>query len=79
METLLKIDGLWKYTKVIIPYLTDDQKKFVINEKKDKVVGIITTHISREIHFHTSEIHFPHVFWTKMKSLFDKFNRIQVM
>jgi hypothetical protein len=40
--------------KVVIPDPKDDQVKFVIDGKKDEVVGVITTYISQEIHFHTS-------------------------
>jgi hypothetical protein len=46
METLLKSKGLWKYTKVVIPDPTDASAKFVIDGKKDEVVGVITTYIS---------------------------------
>ena len=35
METLLNSKGMWKYTKVVIPYSIDDQDKLVINGKKD--------------------------------------------
>jgi hypothetical protein len=52
METLLKRKGLWQYTKTAIPYLKDDQTKFVVDGKKDEVVGIITTDLSWEICFH---------------------------
>jgi hypothetical protein len=60
METLLKSKGLWKYTKTVIPDPMDDQMKFVVDGKKDEVVGVITTYISWEIQFHTSGINFPH-------------------
>jgi hypothetical protein len=46
METLLKSKGLWKYTKVMIPDPTDDHAKFIVDGKKDEVVGVITTYIS---------------------------------
>ena len=69
METLLESKGLWKYTKVVIPDPTNVDAKFIINRKKDKVVGLITTYISREIHFHTSDINCPHVIWNKLQSL----------
>jgi hypothetical protein len=49
METLLKIKGLWQYTKVTIPDPIDDLKKIDIAGKKDEVVGVITTYISQEI------------------------------
>jgi hypothetical protein len=45
----LKRKGLWQYTKVVIPDPTDDQEKFVVDGKKDEVVGVITTYISWEI------------------------------
>jgi hypothetical protein len=49
METLLKSKGLWKYMKTVIPDPTDDQEKFVVDGKKDEVVGVIMTYISWEI------------------------------
>jgi hypothetical protein len=55
METLLKSKGLWQYTKVVILDLKDDQVKFVVDGKKDEAIGVITTYISQEIHFHTSK------------------------
>jgi hypothetical protein len=39
----------------------DEQQNFVINGKKDEVVGMITTCISREIRSHTSRINRPNV------------------
>ena len=79
METLLKSKGLWQYTKTLIPDLIDDQAKFGVNEKMNEVVGILTTYISREIRFHTSDINCPCVVRNKLKSLFDKVNESQVM
>jgi hypothetical protein len=49
METLLKRKGLWQYTKVAISEPTDDHANFVVDGKKDEVVGVIMTYISREI------------------------------
>ena len=43
METLLKSKGPWKYMKVAILDLSDASTKFVVDEKKDEVVGVITT------------------------------------
>jgi hypothetical protein len=60
MKTLLKSKGLWKYTKIVIPYPTDDRENFAIDGKKDESLGVITTYISREIHFHISGINYPH-------------------
>ena len=60
METLLNNKDLWQYMKVSIPYLLDAQEKFVVDEKKDEVVWIITTYISCEIQFHTNGINYPH-------------------
>lgn len=74
METLLKRKGLWQYMKAVIPYPKDDQLKFVVDGKKDDVVGFITTYTSKEIFFHTSRIDCPHEVWKKLKSLFNKFN-----
>ena len=72
MEILQKSKGLWQYMKVSIPDPSDDQAKFVINAKKDEVIGAITTYISCEIRFHTSGIGCPHEVWKKFKSLSDK-------
>jgi hypothetical protein len=55
METLLKRKGLWKYMKVVIPDPTDDQEKFIVDGKKDEVVGVIMTYISWEIDFTSVE------------------------
>jgi hypothetical protein len=46
METLLKSKGIWKYKNTMIPYLTDDHMKFIVDGKKDEVVGVIMTYIS---------------------------------
>jgi len=70
METLLKSKGLWQFTKTAVPDPKDDQQKFVIDGKKDEVVGVITTYISREIRFHTSGIDCPNNVWKKLKTLF---------
>jgi hypothetical protein len=79
METLLKSKGLWQYTETAILDPTDDQAQFVVDGKKDKVVGVITNYISCEIHFHISGINCPHQFWKKMKSLSNRFDEIHVM
>ena len=41
MDTLLKNKRLWKYIKVTIANPTDVDVKFIINGKKDEVVGVI--------------------------------------
>ena len=46
METLQKSRGLWNYSKDVILYLFDASSKFVVDGKKDEVVGVITTYIS---------------------------------
>ena len=71
MATILKRKRRCQYMKVLIPYPTDDQAKFIIDGKKDKVVRVIMTYISREILFHLSGIDFPDQFWKKLKSLFE--------
>ena len=38
----------------------DDQVKFVIDRKKDEVVEVIITYISRDIHFPINGIDCPH-------------------
>jgi hypothetical protein len=35
--------------KVYILYMMDAQEKFIINEKKDEALGVITTYIAHEI------------------------------
>ena len=47
--------------KVTIANWTDVDANLIINGKKDHSVGVITTYISREIQFQTSEIDCPHV------------------
>jgi hypothetical protein len=79
METLLKSKGLWKYTKTMIPYLTNDQAKFIVVGKKDEVVGVIMTYISWEIHFHINGIKYPNQFWKKLNLMFDGVDKIHVM
>ena len=49
MEILLKSKGLWQYTKVAILDPIDVHEKFVVDGKKDEVVGVITSYISWEI------------------------------
>jgi hypothetical protein len=46
METLLKIKGLWKYTKTDILEHKVEHVKFVVDGKKYEVVGVIMTYIS---------------------------------
>jgi hypothetical protein len=57
----------------------DDHVKFVFDMKKDDVVGVITTYILREIHFHLSGIDFLHQFWKKIKTLFAQVDENHVM
>jgi hypothetical protein len=76
METLLKSKGLWKYMKIVILDTTYDQAKIVFDGKKDDVVGVITTYISREIQFHISGIDCPHQVWNEMNSLFYRVDEI---
>lgn len=61
IEMMLKSKGLWKYMKTTILDSSDVATKFVVDGKKDEVVGVSTTYISPEIRFHTSGIDFPHV------------------
>ena len=49
---------------------------FVVDWKKDEVIGVITTHILREIHFHTNDINCPHLILKKQKNLFDKLEEV---
>jgi hypothetical protein len=39
METLLKSKGLWKYTKIVIPDPTDDQKSLLLMERRMRLWG----------------------------------------
>ena len=48
--------------------------KFAIDVKKDEAMGVIMTHILREIHFHRSGIICPHSAWIKLKTMFNKIN-----
>jgi hypothetical protein len=36
------------------------KENFIVDGKKDEAVGVITTYILQEIHFHISGIDFPH-------------------
>jgi hypothetical protein len=65
--------------KIVIPDPTDDHEKFIVDGKKDEVVGVIMTYISWEIWFHLSGIDFPHQVWKKLKSLFDRVDESHVM
>jgi hypothetical protein len=79
METPLKSKILCQYTKIVIPYSTDDQTKFSVDGKKDEVVGFITTYILWEIWFHLSGIDYPHQLWKNVKFLFNRVNESHVM
>jgi hypothetical protein len=79
METLLKRKGLCQYVKVGILDPTDDHAKFIVDGKNDEALGVITTYILREIHFHLSGINYPHQVLKKLKSLFDRFDERYVM
>jgi hypothetical protein len=57
----------------------DEHEKFIMNGKKDEVVGVMLTYIYREIHFHTSEINLLNQVWKKLKTMFDKIDESQVM
>jgi hypothetical protein len=71
METMLKSKGMWQYTKVTIPDPTNASTKFSIDGNKDEAIGVITTYISQEIHFHINGLDFPHLVWKKLETLFD--------
>ena len=49
MEDLVKSKGLWQHTKARIPDPSDTSSKFVVEQKKDEAIGVITTFISCEI------------------------------
>ena len=61
--------------KASIPDQSNDQAKFIIDEKKYEAIGFITTYISQEIWFHTSGIDCPHEVWKNLKSLLDKVDK----
>ena len=52
---------------------------FSIDVKRDKVVGVIMTYVSREMHFHSRETNFHRVKWTKLNTLFNKINEGELM
>ena len=55
----------------------DEHNKLIINGKKDKCIGIMTTYISREIYFHISRINYPNQLRKKLKNTFYKNNETQ--
>ena len=79
MDTLLKRNKLWQYTKVTIVDPTYANVMFIVEGEKDEDIGFITTYISRGIHFHTRGIDFPQAVWKNIKSLFNKVNESEVM
>jgi hypothetical protein len=79
METLLKSKIPWKYTITMIPYPTHNQENYIVDGKKDEVVGVIMTYILWEIHFHNIGIECLHQVWKKFNSLFDRVNERHVM
>lgn len=79
MVALLKSKGLFQYTKVYILDLSNDQEKFFIDINKYEAIGVITTYISQDIYFQMSGINYPHEVSKKLKSLFDKVEKNQVM
>ena len=52
---------------------------FSIDVKRDKVVGVIMTYVSREMHFHSRAINCHWVKWTKLNTLFNKINECELM
>lgn len=60
-------------------WLKDDHENFFINGKNDEVVSVMTTYISREIHFHISGLDCPNEVWKKLKKLLDMVDERQVM
>jgi len=65
--------------KVLIPWPTKNQTKFIIDGKKNEDVGVIMTYILWDIWFQLNAIEFRHQFWKKLKSLFDRVYKIHVM
>ena len=66
-------------TSIVDPMDADVDSKFYIDIKKDDVVGVITNYNSREMHFYTSGIDYPHAAWTKLKTMFNKINEGEVL
>jgi hypothetical protein len=41
METLLKSQVLWQWTKTTVPDSKDEHDKLIINGKKDEAIGVL--------------------------------------
>ena len=54
MKMILNSKHVWQFTKNLVLEPNDEDKKFIVNGKKNMVEGVMTIYISREIHFHTS-------------------------
>jgi hypothetical protein len=57
----------------------DEHENFIVNGKKDRVVGVMTTYISREIFFHASRINYQNQATKKSTTLFNKINKSHIM
>ena len=79
MEILVKNTTLQQFIKIMILDSMDDKHKFILDEKKDEIVGVIITYISRKIHFHRSNIDYPHQIQKKLKNLCDQVDKSKVM
>jgi len=68
-----------KSIKIVVPNLKDENKKFLLNRKKDEAISIMTTYISRELSFHSSGIDYSNEVWSKMMKLFNKVDESEII
>lgn len=71
IQNLLKYKELWQINNVIVHGSKNKNEKFMANWKKDKVVGITMTYISRQIQFHASQIDYMNGVWNMLKTFLD--------
>jgi len=79
IKTLLNIKTLWLFIKIVVPYPKNEHEKFMVNGKKEEIISVMATYISREIQFHTSGIDYLNEVWKKLKKLFNKVDESYVM
>jgi hypothetical protein len=60
----------------VVPNPMDEYNKIMVKWKKDEVVGIMMTYISRVIYFHTCGIDYMNEVHKTLKNLFDKVDEI---
>jgi hypothetical protein len=79
METPLNRKVLWEFTKMTVPYPKANEYKFIIDGKKDTVVGYIMSYVSKNIFFCTRRINYLNHFFKKRKFLFNNTDESLVM